>query len=398
VSGGRIKVLYVDTGMGFGGGQASLVEILRRLDRSVFEPVVSSPEAGPLGSRCRDLGVTWVALSFRSAGGPDSRRGRGAWGGVGSLRGIFHLASLARRLDVDIVHCNTFKAALVGGLACLVARKPAVFHDRTQMGHGALGPVVDALAGRIVVVSRAVAAKHRWPARAKTRLIYDGVDTERFRPSGETAGGAAGGPDGARAGAVGYLGRISEEKGLAYLAESAPLFLAGRPGARVVVAGSPLTARDHAYLAAVRKRLDRLGVADRFEFVGEVGDAAAFLAGVSVLAVPSRREGLGIVALEAGAMAKPVVAFAVGGITESVSDGTSGLLVRLGDVGGLARAIGRLLDDPDEARAMGQRASRIVAERFSIGATALGLAAVYLELVGTRPAGARQGPRASERL
>ncbi|MFZ1947288.1 MAG: glycosyltransferase, partial [bacterium] len=201
MSGARIKVLYVDTGMGFGGGQASLVEVLRRLDRSVFEPVVASPEAGPLGSRCRGLGVTWLALPFGSAGGPDSRRGTGArrarWGLpladlASSIRGVFHLASLVRRLDADVVHCNTFKAALVGGIACVVARKPAIFHDRTQIGHGALGLLAGLLAGRIVVVSRAVAAKHRWPARARTRLVYDGVDTERFLPAGAGAGGVQG--------------------------------------------------------------------------------------------------------------------------------------------------------------------------------------------------------------
>ncbi|MFZ1946454.1 MAG: glycosyltransferase, partial [bacterium] len=208
------------------------------------------------------------------------------------------------------------------------------------------------------------------------------------------AGAGAGGPAAAR---VGYLGRISEEKGLAYLAECAPLLLAGRPGARVVVAGTPLTARDHAYLARVRRRLARLGVADRFEFVGEIEDARAFLETVDVLALPSKREGLGIVALEAGATAKPVVAFAVGGITETVTDGRNGLLVRPGDVGGLARAIGRLLDDRQEARAMGERARKTVTERFSIGEAALGLTEVYLELLGKRPAGAAQGPAALER-
>jgi glycosyltransferase involved in cell wall biosynthesis len=415
VSGERIKVLYVDTGMGFGGGQASLVEVLRRLDRSVFEPVVSSPQAGPLADRCRSLGVTWLALPFGSAGGPGvAAGGAGAADGgaagpgaqatvasraagasglrdiASSFRGILHLGFLTRSLGADIVHLNTFKAGLVGGLACLLARRPAVFHDRTQLGHGALGLVVDALAKRIVVVSRAVAAKHRWPARAKTRLVYDGVDTERFRPAGGRASAGvaarAGGPADAR---VGYLGRITEEKGLAYLVESAPAVFEGRPGARVAVAGSPLTARDHAYLGGVRKRLGQLGIAERFEFMGEVEDARRFLEGVDVVVVPSEREGLGLVVLEAGAMAKPVVAFAVGGITETVTDGENGLLVRRGDVAGLAGSIGRLLDRPREARAMGARARKVVEERFSVGAMALALSKVYLELLGRSAAHAR---------
>jgi glycosyltransferase involved in cell wall biosynthesis len=77
------------------------------------------------------------------------------------------------------------------------------------------------------------------------------------------------------------------------------------------------------------------------------------LAGAAVVAVPSRREGFGLVAAEAMAHGKPVVASAVGGLLDLVVDGETGLLVPPGDVEALRAALERLLGDPELRRRLG---------------------------------------------
>ena len=105
-----------------------------------------------------------------------------------------------------------------------------------------------------------------------------------------------------------------------------------------------------------------------------------FLRGIDLLALPSESEGLGVVALEAMAVGKPVVAFASGGPAEVISSGRDGIVVPAGDVAALAEAIVKLSSEPGLAREMGGAARRTVAERYSSAATVAKLVEVYLEV------------------
>jgi D-inositol-3-phosphate glycosyltransferase len=92
--------------------------------------------------------------------------------------------------------------------------------------------------------------------------------------------------------------------------------------------------------------------------------ALTHLALSDVVAVPSQWEGFGLAAVEAMALGKPVVASNVGGLAEVVTDGQNGLLVPAGDVGRLAAALGRLLQDRAARERLGQTALNDV-KRFS---------------------------------
>lgn len=354
------------------------MEILKNLDVSRFTPVVASPAASAVAERCRVSGWDWRALPFASvsmarADRPwGSRLGRlGDWGS--SLYGVVYLASLVRRLKIDLVHANTFKAAFVCGFACLVTGRPMIFHDRTEITHGFWGRLVDLVSARVIVISRAVAAKRGARAAPKMRLVYDGVDGAGLKARSAAPEMVAG-----------YLGRINREKGLDLLVESAAAVLGRRPRARFVIGGAPFTADDLAYYEATKARVAQLGLGERFQFAGEVGDAQAFLEGVSLLVMPSRREGLGIVALEAMALERPVVAFGTGGIAEIVSDGKTGVLVEPGDTAGLARAIAGLLGDTGIARRMGAAGRARVLEHFTGRAMAENISGIYLEVMERR--------------
>jgi glycosyltransferase involved in cell wall biosynthesis len=129
--------------------------------------------------------------------------------------------------------------------------------------------------------------------------------------------------------------------------------------------------------------------------VGQVEDVAALIRGFDLFVLPSRWEGFGLVLLEAMAQSCPIVATRVGGIPEVVADGETGLLVPPGDVGALASAIGKLIDDPSRRRALGRAGHARFRHRFTAERMAEETATVYDEAMAVgagRPS--NRGPRA----
>jgi type III pantothenate kinase len=134
-----------------------------------------------------------------------------------------------------------------------------------------------------------------------------------------------------------YVGRLSEEKGIRDLAEATE----GLP--RVVVGDGPL----------------RSLVPDAVGFVPP-GELSPYYARAAVVVCPSHREGYGVVAREAMAHGRPVVASAVGGLVDAVEGGVTGLLVPPGDTAALRAAIEELLADPARCGRLGAAGRRYV--------------------------------------
>jgi glycosyltransferase involved in cell wall biosynthesis len=116
--------------------------------------------------------------------------------------------------------------------------------------------------------------------------------------------------------------------------------------------------------AGLEAQASRLGLSSRVRFLGRREDSADLLAGCDLLALPSRREGLGVSALEAMAARRPVVASRVGGLADAVVDGRTGLLVAPDDPEALRLAIARLASDGDLRRRLGEAGPSRLAEGF----------------------------------
>jgi colanic acid/amylovoran biosynthesis glycosyltransferase len=157
-----------------------------------------------------------------------------------------------------------------------------------------------------------------------------------------------------------YVGRLSAEKGIQeFLDATAGL-------SRLIVGDGPL--REH--------------VQDAVGFVPP-SQLGRYYEQAAVLAAPSRREGYGVAVREAMAFGRPVVATAVGGLLDAVSDGATGLLVAPGDTEALRLALERLCADHDLRRRMGEAARVKAAAEFSLDRAAADLVALY-EMVGRR--------------
>jgi len=223
-------------------------------------------------------------------------------------------ARAARRsaLDADVVHAHWLPSSIAG----LATRKPLVVQpwgSDLELAHRLpwlFRPILRR--ARIVVcASRALAAGVRALGARDVRVIPSGVDVpERIVEPEHPAH-------------VLYVGRLSEEKGIRELAtasEGLPL---------VVVGDGPL----------------RWLLPQAVGFVPH-RDLGPYYERAAVVVVPSRREGYGVVAREAMAYGRSVVATRVGGLPDAIEDGVTGLLVPPRDPGALRTALARLLADP----------------------------------------------------
>jgi glycogen(starch) synthase len=173
------------------------------------------------------------------------------------------------------------------------------------------------------------------------------------------------------------VGRLEHEKGAQDALDALALLDVDGPAPHLVLVG------DGARAADLRAQVDRLGLSERVHLTGRLADqAVADLVGAADLAlVPSRYEPFGLVALEAMAAGTAVVATTTGGLRDVVTDGATGLTVPAADPAALAAAMRRLLDDPDERRALRDAASQQVDTRFGWAAVAASTAEVYSDVL-----------------
>ena len=233
----------------------------------------------------------------------------------------------------------------------------------------------------VVANSRAVRDEvvARGASSGRVAVVHPGCDAERFTVEADAEAfrerwGLGSGP------IILTAGRLVPRKGVdRFVRECLPRVVDKVPDAKLLVAGGdPKGALVHGGQAeAVRRAAGESGMAAHVVMTGPLSDeemAGAFrAAGVFVLPavpVPGDMEGFGIVLLEAAAAGVPTVATKLGGISDAVEDGVSGVLVPPGDYDRMAEAISRLLADGDARRRFGEAGRRRVLERFTWDAAA----------------------------
>ena len=155
-----------------------------------------------------------------------------------------------------------------------------------------------------------------------------------------------------------FIGRLAGDKGISHLVTAWPKIRAAVPDAELALAGAP-DALDHP-----RAAIDALAAQPGVRFLGHLADVRELLAVSDVLLLPSAREGLPAVVLEAAAFGVPTVAWDATGSRDAIVNGMTGELVPQGDVAALAERASTLLRKPQKAWAMGQAAREFVAIRF----------------------------------
>jgi glycosyltransferase involved in cell wall biosynthesis len=283
---------------------------------------------------------------------------------------VWRVAALARRNGVRLLHATGVKGTLVARMAARLigARTLLHVHDLNDPGAvlGSLQRLVAQPMDAAVCVSDAVRALtvsryHVPPGRV--RVARNGIPLEELRSAAAGARGRVRAELGIEPGrpVLAIIGRLHPVKGHRALLAMLPAIVRSCPRALLLVIG------DGPERAACEALALRLGVAAHVRFLGRRGDVPRLLAGIDLVVMPSQSEGLGLAAIEALAAARPVIAFAAGGLSEVVVDGVNGRLVPPGDCDAFAAAVVETLGHSGRqfAYARGAAAS---ARRFGLAA------------------------------
>jgi glycosyltransferase involved in cell wall biosynthesis len=361
----RPRILQLLATGGNGGAQESYTGLLLRLDRSRYDVRALSLSAGSAVQRLRALGLPVDVLDATD-----------------DEVAVRDLAGWLRHNEIDLVHAHMFRAEVIGTRAALAAGTPVIMatvHSsrvRSQEDIAQLADLTPRM-DRLIVPSKSIEQKVRGEGRegARFAVIPNGVDLERFATPLPVCGMRDEFGIPRRAPLIGVVARLEPEKGHRFLIDAMPAILATAPDAWLAIVGEGSEAD------ALRAQSASLGrsISERIVFTGRRDDVSALTADLTVAALPSLREAQGISILEAMARRRPVVASAVGGIPEVITDGVDGLLVPPADSPALATAIGSLLTDSALCERIGEAGYRTVAERFSIDAQVKQIEVLYDE-------------------
>lgn len=354
--------------------------------------VALAPGGGPLAEALRARGIEHAPFHFRDAS--QQRRP------LDQLRGelIEHLACLRPH----VLHANSLAAGRLSGAIAPLAHCACVAHLRDISRQS--GAAIRELAGNhlLLAVSRATRDFHvgQGLPGERTRVLYNGIDCEHFRPRPRTGDlcRELGLPENAFL--VLNVGQIGLRKGQDVLAAAAVVSwgaaeLAGIPpgvseflrtplpqtNLHYLIAGERYSAKRESveFEQAIRSTFEAAGIGDRLHLLGYRDDVSFLMNEADLIVHAAHQEPLGRVLLEAAASGLPIIATDVGGTREILTDGETARLVPPGVAAALANAIVELHADRGLRERFATAARRHVCERFAIGRTARELAAVWRE-------------------
>jgi len=361
-----LHVMQVVHSLVRGGSERVACDLAMRLDRSrVRSSVCALDVGGPLAAELEAAGIAAHVTGRRP--GRDARL-------IGTLYRLF------RREQVDVVQTHHLTQLIYGALGARLAGATLVHveHETFSLRSARARRRLRALSffcDRVVAVGEEIRdflVGEVRIARSRVALIRNGIDLARYRPGRRDFRRRIGLPVTERW--IGQIARLEEEKDQATLLRAFASVRARHADTRLVLVG------DGSLRASLEELARGLGVDAAVSFLGARSDVADLLPELDVFVLSSIREGLPLALLEAMACGVPVVATAIGNIPRVVRDGENGDLVPPADERALAAAVGRTLDSPDRASALGAAARAWVAQEYGLDATVRRYQELYDEL------------------
>jgi len=308
------------------------------------------------------------------------------------LRALTGLVLLARSFKPDIVHTHLAKAGALGRIAARIAGVRTVVHtyhgsvfrgyfgQRESAVYLGIERALARITTRIVAITSGQKADLVDLGIAPSSKIVGiplGLDLDHFRelPAREAALSALGLPREGRY--VAIVARLVPIKDIPTFLRALALVTESLPDVRGLVVG------DGPERGAVERLAQNLGLERRCRFLGWRADLPNVYAASDVVALTSLNEGSPVSVIEAMASGRAVVATAVGGVPDVVSEAT-GILVPVGDRRGFADAIVSLLRDPDRRAELGRKGREVAIRRFGSDRLIADIDRLYMDLLGRR--------------
>jgi glycosyltransferase involved in cell wall biosynthesis len=379
------RVLFVDNDVN--SFYSYRIEMARATRDSGFDVHVASPP-GKAVEILKKEGFTFHPI-------PMTRSGLMPWKEFGTITALYRLY---RELRPDLVHHLRLKPVLYGGLAAYAARVPAVVGLLTGLGY-----VFTADTGRARIIRKLVVASCKLAfRRGNQRVIFQnpddrfvfvenqilpahktvlikgsGVDVKTWVPTPE--------PEGIPV--VVLAARMLRDKGVVEFVEAARNLRSGGISARFVLVGETDPGNPTAISV---EQLRRWADTGDVEWWGKRENMQDVLAQSHVVCLPSLREGVPKVLIEAAACGRPIVATDAPGCREIVRHGENGLLVPLKNSAALADALRVMIQNPDVRLTMGRSGREIVVEEFSSERVISETLGVYRELLAAGANGSHE--------
>ena len=396
---GRIKILYVIGQLSRGGAERQTAELVKRLPRDLFEPVVCCLRGRDvLSDEMEDAGVRVIYLGKK----------RGVLSGA-TLR----LANLIRRERPAVLHSYLFSANWRSLLVGRLMRVPLIISSVRNVDihvksatiaiEWALAGLTDRVIANAGAVKDHVAHRHLIPAE-KIHVVYNGVSLARANGRRESEGGPGNAGDPGVAGAheigevpaterasagpcVAMIASLTPKKDHGTFLEAVKLMTKDAPEVRFRIVG------EGALRDKLADRVTSMGLTGVVELTGARDDIGALLSEIDVSVLTSLKEGCSNVVLESMAAGCPLVITDVGGNRELIEDGVTGYLVPPGDAAGIARRVLELLQDPGLRRRMGEAGRACVRSGFTVGRMVDDTVAFYLSVLKERVPGLEEWVR-----
>ena len=368
----KIRVLIFVHSFNIGGSERQALELSKRLDRSMFDVVIACfRRDGPLA---QELAGASPVEAF-PVNGFLSKSG---------LRQAYRFFRLLRRARVQVVQCFDFYSNLfaiplahLSGVPVILASRRDEASMRTLAQRRAERWSYSLATG---VVANAEAIKDQLVKRDKVYsekvwVIHNGLDLDRFdRHGSPPSEGTVAPSHGLR---IAVVANLRPEKGHLVFLDAAQRLTKSNPQAKFVIVG------DGVMRERIETRVRELGLTEQVQLTGAVKDIPALLRSVDIAVLPSlKNEGFPNAVMEAMAASVPVVATETGGTSELVVDGLTGFVVQPGNAAALGDAIGRLCDDAEARRKMGEAGRRRIVDHFTADRMARRFEALYSRLAG----------------
>jgi glycosyltransferase involved in cell wall biosynthesis len=362
------------SGMGFGGGEKYFFYLAEHLSGPTYQFHFVTYREDLFYQEVRRRGFPATVIDMTRRFNPVS---------------LWRLAKFFKKEGIDLVHTMGTRMNFYGRLAGRLAGVPYICSTvQNSLFDYPIGPVKRAIyvkadawtaryAQRIIAVADALARDLREGygiPQEKILTIHNGLDLSELKVSRspEEARQELGIPQDSLC--VGSAGRMTHQKGFIYLIRAMPEVFRRFPKARLLLVGD----------GPLREKLEaealRLGIRELCIFPGYRADIPDILQAMDVFVLSSLSEGLPFVLLEALGMERPVVATAVSGNPELIEHGRNGLLVAPADPEALAQAVCWMLDNPEQAQALGRAGRSTVMEEFSVKKMVERTEAVYRSL------------------
>ena len=370
------RIVHVISSLAVGGAQRHLLQLLAESTDGVRQDVIYF--------RDHDLRADAERLAGRVRHVPMA----GAWGWTR----LPQLTAAIVRGRYDVVHTHLLRADMYGALAARAARVRALVATKHNLEARLEHPVWRWLHRRTarlpdltIGISDAV---REWAVTtggalpAKSRVVLYGIDAAPFAELDRAGARAELGIE-PNAKVVLCPARLDPQKNHGMLLRAFERVHRELPDAVLLLAGGRQLGSE-VYERDLHALADLIEVDGAVRWLGVRSDMRRLLAACDVVALASDWEGFGLALLEAMAAARPVVATAVGGVPEVVSDGESGILVPAGDMFEFAEALARLLRDDTTRHRMGVAAARRAGGTFALDRMRAATQAVYDEVLGAR--------------